>query len=363
MRLLAIETSCDETAAAVMSNSQLLSNVIATQEIHQLYGGVVPELASRAHVQRLVPVIDKALAQAQIDHHAIEAVAVTYGPGLIGSLLVGLSFAKGLALQLGVPLIGINHLEGHLFSTNILPGGPTPPFLSLIISGGHTILTHVRDWGDYQILGQTQDDAAGEAFDKVAKILGLSYPGGPAVERLAATGNPQAIDFPQARLKSTSGSRPQRSARETSASVRLSAHAEVSVEPPRRPIDFSFSGLKTAVLYHVQKLAPEALEKQRADIAASFQSALISALVENVKRAHEQFPTRDVALAGGVACNRTLRQAFSRLGEQRGFHLHFPDPIFCTDNAAMIARAAVFHLSTGKRHPLSLAPDPGLALT
>ncbi len=338
MRLLAIETSCDETAAAVMSEAQLLSNIIATQEIHQLYGGVVPELASRAHVQRLVPVVNKALLQAQISHDELDAVAVTYGPGLVGSLAVGVSFAKGLALQLGVPLLGVNHLEGHLFSTNIMPGGPEPPFLSLITSGGHTILTYVREWGGYQILGQTQDDAAGEAFDKVAKILGLPYPGGPAVEKLAATGDPRAIDFPQARLKNSPSSSGQR-------------------------FDFSFSGLKTAVLYYVQKLSPEELEKQRADIAASFQFALINALVENVARAQAQFPTRAVALAGGVACNRTLRQAFAQLGERNRFQLHFPAPIFCTDNAAMIARAAQFHLASGRRSPLSLAPDPGLSLS
>jgi N6-L-threonylcarbamoyladenine synthase len=338
MRLLAIETSCDETAAAVMHGTQLLSNTIATQEIHQLYGGVVPELASRAHVQRLVPVVNKALSQAQVSREALDAVAVTYGPGLIGSLVVGLSFAKGLALQLGVPLLGINHLEGHLFSTNIMPGGPEPPFLSLIISGGHTILTYVREWGNYQILGQTQDDAAGEAFDKVAKILDLSYPGGPAVEKLAASGDPRAIDFPQARLKNLPSS-----------------------SSPR--FDFSFSGLKTAVLYYVRKLPPEELEKQRADIAASFQYALINALTENVARAHSQFPTRAVALAGGVACNRALRQAFAQLGERSGFQLHYPEPIYCTDNAAMIARAAQFHLAAGRRSPFSLAPEPGLVLS
>lgn len=335
MRLLAIETSCDETAAAVMHGTRLLSNTIATQEIHQLFGGVVPELASRAHVQRIVPIVDKALSQAQTTANEIEAVAVTYGPGLIGSLLVGVSFAKSLALQLGVPLLGVNHLEGHLFSTNLKPEGPEPPFLSLIISGGHSILTHVRTWGQYQIIGQTRDDAAGEAFDKVAKILGLPYPGGPAIEKLALTGDAHAIDFPQARLKNSAGTR----------------------------FDFSFSGLKTAVLYYVKKRPAAELEKQRADIAASFQEALISALIENVRGAHEQFPVRAVALAGGVACNQTLRQAFMKLGEQRGFQLHFPEPIFCTDNAAMIARAAQFHLANGERSPLSLAPDPGLVLS
>jgi len=337
MPLLAIETSCDETAAAVMHGAQLLSNTIATQEIHQLYGGVVPELASRAHVQRIVPIVSKALSQAHLTPNAIDAVAVTYGPGLIGSLLIGVSFAKGLALQLGVPLLGVNHMEGHLFSTNIKPDGPEPPFLSLIISGGHTILTHVRAWGEYRILGQTQDDAAGEAFDKVAKILGLPYPGGPAVEKLAVTGNAQAIDFPQARLKNATNS----------ATARF---------------DFSFSGLKTAVLYYVKKLSADELDKQRADIAASFQNALINALIENVRSAYEQSPARAVALAGGVACNKTLRQAFLKLGGQCGFQLHFPEPIFCTDNAAMIARAAQFHLANGKRSPLSLAPDPGLVL-
>lgn len=338
MRLLAIETSCDETAAAVMHGPQLLANTIATQEIHQLYGGVVPELASRAHVQHLVPVVQRALAQAHMTPNALEAVAVTYGPGLIGSLVVGVSFAKGLALQLGVPLLGVNHLEGHLFSTNIHPDGPAPPFLSLLISGGHTILIYVREWGQYEILGQTQDDAAGEAFDKVAKILGLAYPGGPAVEKLAAAGNAQAIDFPQARLKSA-----------------------MATAPPR--FDFSFSGLKTAVLYYVRKRTAAELQQQQADIAASFQQALINALVDNVALAHAQFPVRAVALAGGVACNRALRQAFVRLGEKRGFQLHFPEPIFCTDNAAMIARVAQFHFSTGKRSALTLAPDPGLVLS
>jgi len=333
MRLLAIETSCDETAAAVMHGPQLLANTIATQEIHQLYGGVVPELASRAHVQRLVPVVQHTLAQARLAPADLDAIAVTYGPGLIGSLLVGVSFAKALALQLGVPLLGVNHMEGHLFSTNIKPAGPEPPFLSLIVSGGHTILTYVRDWGQYEILGQTQDDAAGEAFDKVAKILGLGYPGGPVVEKLAASGNPAAIQFPQARLKNT-GAR----------------------------LAFSFSGLKTAVLYYARKLPAAELEKQKADIAASFQLALINALVERVALAQTQFPVRAVALAGGVACNKTLRQAFAPFCAGRDLQLHFPEPIFCTDNAAMIARAAQFHLANGKRSLLTLAPDPGLAL-
>jgi len=338
MRLLAIETSCDETAAAVMNGTQLLANTIATQEIHQLYGGVVPELASRAHVQRLVPIVQHTLSQAHLALTDVDAVAVTYGPGLIGSLLVGVSFAKALALQLGVPMLGVNHMEGHLFSTNLKPAGPEPPFLSLIISGGHTILTHVREWGQYEILGQTQDDAAGEAFDKVAKILGLAYPGGPAVEKLAATGNPQAVQFPQARLKNTPDS-------------------------PRQRFAFSFSGLKTAVLYYARKLSAAELEKQKADIAASFQFALINALVNNVALAHEQFPTQAVALAGGVACNKTLRHAFSQFSASRGLQLHFPEPIFCTDNAAMIARAAQFHLANGKRSPLTLAPVPGLVLS
>ncbi len=344
MPLLAIETSCDETCAAVMSGeARLLSNVVASQEIHEQYGGVVPELASRMHLQHIAGVVRKALERAEVAPSQLEAIAVTHGPGLIGSLLVGLSFAKGLALDLDVPLLGINHLEGHLFSNNISPEGPEPPFLALIVSGGHSILAHVEDWARYRILGETQDDAAGEAFDKVARILGLPYPGGPQIEKLATTGNPLAFAFPVARLKGA-------------------------------PFDFSFSGLKTAVLYQARKLLgnepassnePARLQQIKADIAASFQHALIAAILETTARAHEQFPAAAVALAGGVACNKTLRQALLNLGTTRGFQVFYPPPIYCTDNAAMIARAATIrlaHMRERSTHTLQLAPVPGLKL-
>jgi len=350
VRLLAIETSCDETCAAVMEDTSLLSNVIASQEVHQRYGGVVPELASRAHTRQIVPVVRKALDDAKVKPADLEAIAVTHGPGLIGSLVVGISFAKGLAHDLGIPVLGINHLEGHLFSNNIEPNGPQPPFLALIISGGHTILIHLENWNDFQVLGETQDDAAGEAFDKVAKILRLPYPGGPQIERLASTGNPAVIQFPVAKLKNA-------------------------------PFDFSFSGLKTAVLYHVrdameaastsagEEEKARALEAIRADVAAAFQRAIITALVEAVARAHEWRPVPSVALAGGVACNQALRTAMKDLGNRRGFQVFYPRPIFCTDNAAMIALAAAFRLRNDRpaqfanlNEGLRITPRPGLKL-
>ncbi len=346
MILLAIETSCDETCAAVRAEGRLLSNVIAAQEVHQQYGGVVPELASRAHLQHISGVVRAALERAQVRAQDLEALAVTHGPGLIGSLLVGVSFGKGLALDLNVPLMGINHLEGHLFSSNIDAGGPEPPFLVLIISGGHSILALVKAWGEYEILGETQDDAAGEAFDKVARILGLPYPGGPQIEKLAALGDAEAVTFPVARLKDA-------------------------------PYDFSFSGLKTAVLYYWREKtaasAPGAslpeLSQLKADIAASFQKALIAALLETTARAHARWPVTAVALAGGVACNQALRTALMELGRQRDFRLFYPPPAYCTDNAAMIARAAEFYFERDHTHmrllaqnDLQLSPQPGLRL-
>ena len=341
MRLLAIESSCDETCAAVMIKDRLVSNVVASQDIHHLYGGVVPELASRAHLQHIKKVVDRALDLAGVQIQEIDGLAVTYGPGLVGSLLVGLSFAKGLALNFNLPLLGINHLEGHLFSTNIEDDGPEPPFLSLIISGGHTILTYVKSWGQYEILGETQDDAAGEAFDKVAKILDLPYPGGPAVEELSRNGNPKAVKFPIAKLKDA-------------------------------PFYFSFSGLKTAVLYYVQKNLSKKENKTehlktKSDIASSFQYALIAALIETTARAYNKFPVRSVALAGGVACNKALRKAMTQLGKELNFRVHFPKPVYCTDNAAMIARAASFYYNSEKldisvNKVMELSPKPGLTL-
>ena len=340
MPLLAIETSCDETCAAVFEEGRLLSNVVASQEIHRKYGGVVPELASRAHLQHIAIVVKDALIQAGVEPRQLSAVAATYGPGLVGSLLVGLNFAKGMALDLNIPLIAINHLEGHLFSNNIGPEGPEPPFLSLILSGGHSILTYVQDWGQYEILGETQDDAAGEAFDKVARVLGLPYPGGPQIEKIARQGNPDAIAFPMAKLKDA-------------------------------PFDFSFSGLKTAVLYRAQKdLKPDSGDSREAvaHIAASFQKALIGAIVRTASRAHKRFPVNSLSLAGGVACNKPLRQALSELGDELGFQVFFPDPIYCTDNAAMIGRAAWHYLATvphlsDRDAAISITAQPGLRLS
>jgi N6-L-threonylcarbamoyladenine synthase len=333
MRLLAIETSCDEMAAAVFQYGKLASNVVATQEIHRQYGGVVPELASRAHVRSIVPIIEKALSDAGLSKGSIDALAVTHGPGLIGSLLVGVSFAKAFALANNLPIAGVNHLEGHLFSNNINEGGPELPFVSLIVSGGHTMLVHVQTWGKYEVLGQTHDDAAGEAFDKAAKILGLSYPGGPVIEQLARRCEADSTKknmphFPVARLAD--------------------------------PFAFSFSGLKTAVLYHVRTLTPEQLSEQRACIAAAFQKALIAALVEKAAAALAARPARALALAGGVACNHALRQAMAGIATQHGVPLFFPEPIYCTDNAAMIGRAGLFYLQNGRSN--SLSPQPGLTL-
>ena len=330
MRLLAIETSCDEMGAAVFVDARLVSNVIATQEVHRRYGGVVPELASRAHVQSIVPVVHEAMRQAHLDVDDLDALAVTQGPGLVGSLLVGVSFVKAVAVAKSLPFVGINHLEGHLFSNHLHDGGPELPFLGLIVSGGHTILAHVRAWGNYEILGQTQDDAAGEAFDKVAKILGLPYPGGPAIEQLATQGLPGRPAFPVAKLS--------------------------------EPFAFSFSGLKTAVWYRVRELAPEQLSRQRADIALAFQQALISALVERTDAALAARPARALALAGGVACNAELRHAMREVAVRHGIPLFYPEPKYCTDNAAMIGRAALFHLHRGDRMDLSLAPRPSLAM-
>lgn len=336
MKLLAIETSCDEMAAAVFIDGRLASSVIATQEIHRQYGGVVPELASRGHVRSIIPIVEKALGDSGVPASGIEALAVTQGPGLIGSLLVGVSFVKAFAAAKGLPFVGVNHLDGHLFSNNINESGPELPFISLIVSGGHTILVHVSEWGRHEILGQTQDDAAGEAFDKVAKILGLPYPGGPAIEALALQAE---ADHPQNRVP------------------------RFPIARLSEPFAFSFSGLKTAVLYHVRGLTPEHLAAQRAQIAAAFQRSLIEALAEKAEAALRARPARALALAGGVACNKALRQAMAEVAARRNVPLFYPEAVFCTDNAAMIGRAGLFYLQGGRRDALSLSPQPGLSLS
>ncbi len=331
MKLLGIETSCDETAAAVWLEDRLTSNIVASQEVHQKYGGVVPELASRAHVQLILPTVQKALKEAEIEKEHLDGIAVTFGPGLAGSLLVGLNFAKAMALALDIPIIGVNHIEGHIFSNSVLGEGPPPPFIALIISGGHTQLVLVHEWGKYEILGKTRDDAVGEAFDKAAKMLELSYPGGPAVDKLAATGDPEYFDFPKGRIKDSE-------------------------------LDFSYSGLKTAVLYHLQSLSPEERERSKADVAASFQKAAIEILIENSLKALEKYQIDQLALAGGVACNSLLRSRLKEESERHGFKLFTPPLNLCTDNAAMIVRAGRFYLERGERSEFSLSPVPSLRL-
>ncbi|MFQ5627614.1 MAG: tRNA (adenosine(37)-N6)-threonylcarbamoyltransferase complex transferase subunit TsaD [bacterium] len=332
MYILAIETSCDETSAAVLNDGRIQSNIIASQDEHIVYGGVVPELASRAHIAKIVSVVDTALQKGDRKLDQIELVAATYGPGLVGSLLVGLTFAKGIALSKSLPFYGINHLEGHLFSTGIEYPEIKLPYLCLLVSGGHTILALVKNVGEYEIIGQTIDDAAGEAFDKVAKILGLPYPGGPAVEKLAKQGDPHFVKFPIARLKNSS-------------------------------LDFSFSGLKTAVLYQYRNLSSEEQEKHKADIAAAFQKAVIAALSKNIEQALEQTGANTLTMAGGVAQNKTLSAALHELAVKHGCRFCAPRPEYCADNAAMIGYVA--HLFAEKGIPyseLSLPAVPNLPL-
>ena len=343
--ILAIETSCDDTAVAVWMDGRLASSVVAGQEVHALWGGVVPELASRDHQRLLAPAIGKALADAGIALADVGAVAVTYGPGLAGSLLVGLSVAKGIALGLGVPLVGVNHLDGHVYSVFVggedgAARGPAFPFLCLTVSGGHTHLTLVREGFHHETLGHTRDDAAGEAFDKVAKLLGLPYPGGPHVDRLAAEGDPAWLRLPSPRLVGKHGERPL--------------------------FDVSFSGLKTAVRYWLDAVPePEreaVLAAHRADVCASFQHTVVTALTEAVREAVARTGVREVAVVGGVSANRGLRDAMARAAESDGWALHVPDARFSVDNAAMIAVAAAHKLAAGETSGLDLRAEPHVAL-
>ncbi len=331
MRILGIETSCDETSAAVVDESGILANIIATQKIHESYGGVVPEFASRAHMRQLTGIIRIALEQAGLGLSEIDGLAVTYGPGLAGSLLVGLSLCKGLALALGKPFVGVNHIEGHILATAAQLQTISYPFVCLVASGGHTLLVVVREPLRYEIVGRTIDDAAGEAFDKVAKVLGLGYPGGPAIEKAAQTGDPQAIAFPRALLESGN-------------------------------LNFSFSGLKTAVLYYAQSLPAETGATQLSDIAASFQQAAIDTLFMKSLRALETFDCHTLVLAGGVMRNGPLREQFSSRCRELGIELAVPAPELCTDNAAMIAQAGYLHLLAGERSDFSLDVAPNLSL-
>ena len=336
MNLLAIETSCDECSAAVLGDGTLKSVVISSQLVHNEYGGVVPELASRAHMELIVPVIDEALTKAATSKGEIDAVAVTYGPGLAGSLIVGLSFAKSFAASLGIPVTGVNHMEGHLYSCFLEDEKPQFPFVALIVSGGHSMLVHVNEPYSHELLGQTRDDAAGEAFDKVAKLLGLGYPGGPTIDKLAKEGNPAAFKFPRAFINDDS-------------------------------FEFSFSGLKTSVLYLLRELnyRPDtADDKLVRDICASFQRAIIDVLVDKTIRAAEKYSVESITVAGGVAANRELRAAMQEHTGLIGAKAFFPRSLYCTDNAAMIGVAAHFkYKKFGMVSDLALKPVPNLAFS
>ena len=303
---LGIETSCDETAAAVLIDGRkILSNVISTQiPLHQKFGGVVPEIASRKHILNIIPVIDEAIAKAEIKLNDVDQIAVTYGPGLVGALLVGVSTAKTLAFALDVPLIAVNHLEGHIFANFLTHIDLEPPFLSLIVSGGHTALIKMNDYNNFDLIGQTRDDAAGEAFDKIARVMNLPYPGGPQIDKLAKSGNAEAITFPIAKVND---------------------------------YDFSFSGLKSAVLNYLNSAKMKGDEINFADVAASFQKAVIDALVEKTIQASKQFNLNKIVLAGGVAANSQLESTLRKNCEDRGLKFFYPSKILCTDNAAMIA--------------------------
>jgi N6-L-threonylcarbamoyladenine synthase len=331
--ILAIETSCDETAAAVVRNGrEVLSNIISSQiELHKLYGGVVPEIASRKHIEKINQVIEEALTEAGMTLEEIDAIGVTYGPGLVGALLVGVAEAKAISFAAGKPLVGVHHIEGHVSANYIENKELEPPFLCLIVSGGHTHLVLVKEYGSYEIIGRTRDDAAGEAFDKVARAIGLGYPGGPKIDKLAKEGNKKAIAFPRAHIEDA-------------------------------PYDFSFSGLKSAVLNHINSCEMKQEEINRADIAASFQEAVIDVLVTRTILAARDYGMKKVALAGGVAANSSLRETMAEACRENGLSFYYPSPILCTDNAAMIGAAAYYEYLKGARAGLTLNAVPNLKI-
>lgn len=331
--ILSIESSCDETSAAVIENGRIvLSNIIATQiDTHKKFGGVVPEVASRMHIEVIDKVVKEALDEANVTLEDIDAIGVTYGPGLVGALLVGLQYAKGLAYAANKPLIGVNHIEGHISANFIQHKDLKPPFVSLVVSGGHTFIVYVKDYGKYEVLGQTRDDAAGEAYDKVARALGLGYPGGPKIDKLAKEGNPNAIEFPRARF-----------------------HEET--------LDFSFSGLKSAVLNYLNKCSMQNIEVNKADVAASFQKAVVEVLRDNVFLTIKNKGLDKIAIAGGVAANSALRDALISEGKKFGVQILFPELKLCTDNAAMIGSAAYFRFINNKSSSLDLNAKPNLKL-
>lgn len=331
--ILGIESSCDETAAAVVKNGrQVLSNVISSQiELHKLYGGVVPEIASRKHIEKINQVITEALKEAQTSLEQIDAIAVTYGPGLVGALLVGVAEAKAISYAAKKPLVGIHHIEGHISANYIEHEDLKPPFLCLVVSGGHTHLVMVKDYGMYEIIGRTRDDAAGEAFDKVARAIGLGYPGGPKIDKLAKEGKKGAITFPR-------------------------AHVNGAV------YDFSFSGVKSAVLNHINSCRMKGEEINTADIAAAFQDSVVDVLVSKAVAAAKEFHMDKLALAGGVASNSALREGMKTACKNNNLKLYYPSMIFCTDNAAMIGVAGYYEYISGTRHGLDLNAVPNLKI-
>lgn len=331
--ILAIESSCDETAAAVVKNGrEVLSNIISSQiELHKLYGGVVPEIASRKHIEKINQVIEEALQSAHVTLDDLDAIGVTYGPGLVGALLVGVAEAKAISYAKNLPLVGVHHIEGHISANFIENKELEPPFPCLVVSGGHTHLVIVEDYGKYRILGRTRDDAAGEAFDKVARAIGLGYPGGPKIDKLAKEGNADAITFPKAHV------------------------AEA-------PYDFSFSGLKSAVLNYLNGCRMRGEEICQADVAASFQKAVVEVLVEHAMMAVKEYGFDKLAIAGGVASNSSLREAMRQACEKNHIQFYYPSPILCTDNAAMIGAAAYYEYINGTRSGLDLNAVPNLKL-
>ncbi len=331
--ILAIESSCDETSAAVVVNGrEVLSNIILSQiDTHKKFGGVVPEVASRMHIEAINAVVEEALKEAKVTLNDIDAVGVTYGPGLVGALLVGLQYAKGLAYAIKKPLVGVNHIEGHISANFICHKDLKPPFICLVVSGGHTFIVHVKDYGSYEILGETRDDAAGEAFDKVARALGLGYPGGPKIDKLAKEGNSTAIKFPKASFHDNS-------------------------------LDFSFSGVKSAVLNYLNKAEMKGEEVNKADVAASFQRAVVEVLTDNVIKVCKEKKVDKIAIAGGVASNSALRENLIKEAKKIGVEILHPTAILCTDNAAMIGSAAYYELMKGNTSDFNLNAKPNLRL-
>jgi len=331
--IMGIETSCDETAAAIVERGRnIVSNIVSSQiKIHNKYGGVVPEIASRKHMEYIIPVIDQALKEAGVELKQLSGIAVTYGPGLIGSLLVGLTVAKSIAFVQNIPLIGINHLEAHIYANFLEHRELKPPIVCLIISGGHTSLVYINDYWDYKIIGQTKDDAVGEVFDKISKYLNLGYPGGPILEKLAVNGNPSSINFPRPLLN-------------------------------RNNFDFSFSGLKTSVIYHVKKLIEKNGNIPKNDISASFQHAVAEVLAEKTIKAALKYGVSSIALAGGVAANRYIETYIKKRANMHHLKVFYPSPQLCTDNAVMVASAGFYQLKNNKISSLDLDAASRLAL-